>query len=1157
MANEQDPFSGLQTVGEETPTSPTGPAPTEDAFAGLTEAKPEEQDPFAGLAAEPLSDLQKHYQSIMKEKEPYGFMDLLSDKAAEARGGRVLTKTTNNKDIASIADNWKVSPEELRSLSPYMMALPPMSEASLSDYIKRYAAGVIGYGLLGDVPQWFLKKLQDDPNMRNALDDVRDLSEGRMGAAEFVGFNLLPTPKLGALGKATAIARPTMGKALAKGAAVGAVYGLAGSKEGEELEGAALGAAIGAPLGGVAHVIDKWKRGDVAPRAVKSEAAETNATLDPATKQISLEYAEKNENKIAEVADAAWSHVEDSEKVVADAAIRKRALTDDEVNLIVKEQLSPDTVSLLSEGKTGEEANRAAAEKLVSDRREAFADSLAKENPAYGEKVIEDGKSRAPTPDEILARAAGAGKEEYFIDKFLGDAYVRTAQEQVTKFGMRASPDTAPLFKLAVNALSDKQYGLKTIDEIRGTNLLFHFLDLNTNINHSTAVRAQFDKELSDIFRAAKKTEGYYEGAKVDLVKDANNDSGGLLFKALDSNKENELPAGLREVAIEYRKQWDREREWGNTARGENVLPLNIAKREDFGAPNQLVRPVDYIIKMKQKRAEADADLLAKMGKTIDQIKTDADYKAAMKASQALREYHGGLKFSYAEPIQDALSFQDAVQSVARKGATNPRLHMVASTTLQREEKIPDFLREKNLFRLTKRYGDSIVRTVMLRKPLDELMNQAKILGSIKGAEQEARYVERLVADNLGVRAFSMARVGNEAKIKFAEVVDNTLQAIIKDPVERKKWVDSFRVLPELMTNIQYNIYPNVLGMNPRAHIAQLTQTFFKNAPELGGTYGYELATKGFTQALLTLRNKDARKLLYGKVEEYGLEPHGFVKAASEATADGIERAISYNIGAKAVREVAQKFMYSYGKMDTFNRASTVYMAEKLVSDLNGGVDKAFNAVNKMPISIRRALVKNKGNEIEQAKVVAKYLNSVTQYNYNRASMSEIGVVLGPLFSTFTKWPLATAGDIIADLRTKGLKAGGSRAVEKYGVSLLLASILDNAIRYGLGGELDVGGDFSDYDDRTKLILGSSGFVGMTPLSAARALLPSQKEKSLFTPPIVDTIYNGILAPMMDGDTDKALAQGQKAIKTYVPGAFLYRFLLQDIPTIVTGEKPQ
>jgi len=1127
------------------------PAAQQDIFAEFggqavtpppTQATPQ-PDPFAEFGGE------SHYNKLKKEQSAYGFGDLVTEQAANARGGRVLTKTTSNEDINAIASHHKVSPEELRSLAPYYMALPPMGEATIADYAKR-AVGAVGYGVLGDIPQFLFKKLQD-PSMREALDDVRDLSEGRMGAAEFVGYNLLPTPKIAA---GTKLLAPTVKGALAKGAITGAATGLGGSREGEELQAAGLGAVGGAALGATAYgagkLFKKFSSGDVSPTGGKGDR-----TVDPKTMELTAEYAKNNEMKIAEVTDQAWSRIEDSEKDIADAAVANKALSDDAVERIISDQLTPDSVLVAKENlakKLGREVeqitDRDVAEELVRQRREAFAERLTVETPQYGQPVKEGRAERAPTVDEIYARAAGAG-EERLVDKFLGEAYVRTGTEQIDKLRIRENPDAAPIGKLLVNSLSDRQFVLKTIDEVKGTNLLPHFYDLITNYNHFTIEKAANDKRVADIFKVARKG---------DLVQDVTETAGlgGDIFQKMEANRDDELVGPAREVARQLRALWNGVRERANTMTGTGITPLNIAERADFGVPNILVKPVDYVILMKKKMVEVDNDLKAKLGKGLSEILTKEDFNKAMEESRAMRELEGGAKFAYKAPIQDGVTLQEALRDVTQRGASNPRLYNVASTTLKREEKIPDFLREKNLFQITKRYSENTLRSVYMREPLEKLTNQARLLRKA-GADTDAAYVERLVADNLGIRAHSMARVGNEIRIKFAEAVDNQLARVIPDPAKRKEYVDSIRLIPELMANVQYNIYPNVLGMNPRAHLAQLTQTWFKNAPEIGGKYGYELTAKSFLQGVLTLRNSAGRELLSNTVRKYGLEPESFIRTASEALADEMERKVLYNTGAKAIRTAADIFMKSYGKMDTFNRGVTAFMAERLVADLNSGVKGAFDAVNKMPISVKRQLVKSKGNLEEQAAIIAKHLNSTTQFNYNRPAMSELGIIAGPFFSTFTKWPLATAGDIVADLRTKGFQSGGLRAVEKYGVTLVLASVMDNAIRLGVGGELDIGGDFKDYDERLRKTLGTGGFVTMTPLSSAASLVPGAREKSLFTPPVVDAFYNGLLQPLMTGDTEKMAEAGSKLVKTFVPGGFVYRYITEDIPIIMTGEKPE
>lgn len=1111
----------------------------------------EEADPFAQYGGE------SEYSKLKKETAAYGLGDLVTEQAAEARGSRLWSKTTSNKDIATIAEHNKVNPDDLRSIAPYLMAIPPSEEMSASDYAK-LLAGAVGYGALGDVPQFLYKKMQE-PNMRAAIDDLRELSEGRLGGVAFVASNLLPTPKISLAAKAVTASEKAL-SSLGKAAGVGAVYGLAGSREGEELTGAATGAAVGGAIAGALRggkaVLDKVRGGDVTIKA--TGGPDKPHVVDEQAKLALQEYAEKNETKIAEVADEAWSRIEDSEKDIAGAVVKNEALTDDTVKRILDEQLSPDSVDLTKKqlaDKLGREVSeitdREVVEQLLQQRKEAFADRLAKETPAYGEPVREgEGAtaiSRAPTSDEVLARASGAG-EEALVGKFLGEAYIRTGLEQLDKLGVRSAPDAAPIGKLLVNSISDRQFVLKTIDEVKGSNLLPHFLDLMTNYNHLTAEKAANDTKIGTIFKIAKKDK---------LVRDLTETSGagGRIFQAMDNNADDTLTGTEKAIAQQVRGMINAVRERANTMTGTGIKPLAIAERADFGLPNILKKPVDAVIAFKQQIAKADSELQQSLGRTLETVKSPKEFAQAMSESPAFRELYEGAQLFYKEPIRDGLMLQDALREATQRGASNPRLHGLATTTLRREDKIPDFLREKNVFQIMKRYSENTMRNVYLREPLDQLVNQARLLEGSK-ANVEAEYVRRLVADNLGIRAASMARLGNEVRIRFAEAVDKQISRFVTNPEKRKEIVDGLRLVPEMMANLQYNVYPNVLGLNPRAHMAQLTQTWFKNAPEIGGRYGYELTMKSFTEAVLALRSPRARELIYGKVKQYGLEPESFVREASEALAEEAERRVLYNTSAKALRTMSQAFMYTYGKMDTFNRAVTANMAERLAADLNAGSKSAFDSINKMPVSIKRQLVKNKGDVPAQARVLAQYLNSVTQYNYNRPAMSELGIIAGPFFSTFTKWPLATAGDIVADLRTKGLTAGGKRAAEKYAVTLLLASAIDNAIRYGIGGELDVGGDFKDYDERLRKTVGTGGFVGMAPIASATALLPGQKEKSLFVPPIVDAFYNGILSPMFSGDTEKLAKQGEKAAATFVPGAFVYRFLMEDIPIWVTGEKP-
>ena len=80
----------------------------------------------------------------------------------------------------------------------------------------------------------------------------------------------------------------------------------------------------------------------------------------------------------------------------------------------------------------------------------------------------------------------------------------------------------------------------------------------------------------------------------------------------------------------------------------------------------------------------------------------------------------------------------------------------------------------------------------------------------------------------------------------------------------------------------------------------------------------------------------------------------------------------------------------------------------------------------------------------------------------------------------------------------------------------------------------------------------------MSPIASLGAFFPDRGEKNLFTPPIVETFYSGVVSPILDGDTEKLAKGRMKAMETFFPGAFLNRTFMVDVPTIFgDGAKPE
>lgn len=1102
----------------------------------------------------PPSPAAKRYAELQSESSKYGLGDLVLPSAIKARGTIVGSRSVPDADVEAVAAAKGVNPEELKAWAPFFVAMPPPEEASLSDWAKG-VAGRIGY-TAANIPQFAAKKLLvDDPKMREALDEVRELGEGRMGAGEWAAYNVLPAIfTLG--GTAEARAAVTALNAAAKASAVGAVSGLAGSREGQEVTGTIAGGIIGGGLGAVAGKLAGKKTAKVAQAAEAEAGTEGKAVAKTVgdAEELALDYVKSNEADITKTADEAYTRVAESENYLADSALGKKPLSEPEAKTIIEQQLSPDTVEITKEKLISDykKANRgvteipdevtsdvAVATKYMETRKEKFANELADEVPDFRTVPTEGGGSRAATTDEIIEQAGRLGPER-LKKKWQESAYTNVAVDQIKKEGIKVRGDEAPVGKILVDAFGDRQFGFKVIDEKTGVDTIPEFLKANANYNRFTIDKKNFYSGntklgitgLKDVYKAAKKLPG--------IVKELSSDAGSRIYKAVDSRDFSALSPEEQKVANQVAGFFDDVRTRANTMTGEGISPLGIPKREDFGLPNMLVRPVDYAIRMKQRFSELS------QGVDLGKLSSEA-LSAESKSNPLLKEFIDGINITRPEVrITDGKSLLRAYSEATGRGATNPRLHSVASTALGRRESVPDFLREKNVFRLMDRYLNNTLKNVYMREPLDALTKKAVILDKM-GATNEAKYVRRYVADNLGMRSYSMARLGNQARIGFANAVDTALSKIVSNPEKRQKMVAAMATLPELAANVQYNIYPNVLGLNPKSHIAQLTQVLFKTAPELGGTYGYQSAVKSYLT--VAMKGKD----LIQKVRQYGLEPAAFTKQDIDALAEGIEKSAIYNVPAKAVRGMAKVFMKTYSAMDTLNRAATVDMSERLVRDVAAGNQAAMKAVSKMPLAVKRQIVENKGNSEVQTKVIAQYLNSSTQFNYNKASLSEIGTIIGPFFSTFTKWPLATAGDIAADLRTKGFTGGGIRALEKYGVVWALAQAADSLLYAGLTGETEVAPDFKEAGPRIQKLIGRGGIASMAPIESVRPLIPGGGDKSLITPPVVDAVFK-TLTPLLEGDTEKSAKAGMKALSTFTPGGFLWNFTMGTLPKLALDE---
>lgn len=1144
----------IVTPGGEPPVVSTGFDPSKPA-AVVSRASTFNPNQPAQLVAGPTYDTeltpeQKRYRELKDEIKDYGLGDLVKPASIEKRGGIFSTKTTPQADLDALAAGIGIDKETARTLGPLLGAVPPLEEMTLAKGLE-LAAGRLNYAL-GNLPGFVTKKIAtDDPKIRQFVDEARELAEGRMGAVEFVGWNFLPVGKIAKgiarIGEtAEAAKKASMAADIVKGTTTGAAYGLGQSREGTEMESALQGAAVGGALAGVISGVATKIRN-------RAEAAG-----DVKAKEISADFFKNNEADIDAVTKEAYGKVEKSTNAMADVIVDEKPLTQDEARLIIDEQLKPDTVDLIKEKLADDYRKALPAEQRGAAIPDAVIDELAVANEVirqqkkqFAQYIVQEIPQFRPaeditikqTPDVVIATARSLGPD-FLKDKFKAKTAVEVGESQLGRLNVQIGPGKFATGKTLANAVGDRQFGFIVTDERAGTRTYPKFLDFMTNHNLYTAEKHDFQKRSNDLYSAAKDL-----GLKKEVRSGAR---GSNFFNAMDKEDFASLPTDQQQLARDIRDYFDTARWRFNTIEGKNLSPLNIPKREGFGLPHMTVDPVETTIRLKDKLGEVEA----KLG-DLKKLATPEDFFKTSNAIPELDELRRGVNLFTDAPVQDGRQLLQALQSITGSGAASAKLSTTASTVFQRKDVIPDFLREKDIFKLMARYTDNGLRNVYFRNILRDLVKDANFLDKV-GAKPEAAFVRRFVSDNLGIREFSMARLGNESRIAFARAAESTLEKVIPDAERRREVVNGLRLAPELAASLQHNIYPNVLGLNARSHLSQLTQVLFKNAPELGGTYGYTTAIKSMMNVLLNWKQLGAR---LEEVTERGLEPKGFLREASESVANGAEQALLYNTPAKALRTMADATMWSYGKLNTINLAMTRDMASRILDDIAAGNAAAFKSVNKMPTPIRRSLIENKGNRQAQQVILENYLASVTQYQYNRAAMSELGVVAGPFFSTFTKWPLATAGDIAAEIRVKGLQKGLPRVAEKYAAIWALAAAIDVALYKALTGDWEADPNMKDVGDRAAKILGQGGIRSMAPIESVSGLasaagLGKPTEKGMFTPPVIDALFNNVLRPALDGDTERLAAGGLKTLSTFAPGGFLYRILMQDIPTYVTGEKP-
>jgi hypothetical protein len=342
------------------------------------------------------------------------------------------------------------------------------------------------------------------------------------------------------------------------------------------------------------------------------------------------------------------------------------------------------------------------------------------------------------------------------------------------------------------------------------------------------------------------------------------------------------------------------------------------------------------------------------------------------------------------------------------------------------------------------------------------------------------------------------------------------------------------------------NLYPNVLGFNIKSGIQHVITGFTRLAPELGTKYGYATVLRASYKVALNFRE-------YSQLaEKMGNRPAEFMRNGEAALAEGMYRSKAMNWALDKYNSMAKVAMFMIEHSVRANRAVAVASGEIMAHDIAAGSKLALNSLSKFPRSLQQEILTNPGDAAGNSIKLGRYLNDTTMFNFNRASMSELGREMGPIFAQFSTWPTNIFGELAYTYRSKGAVSGTMRNLERLVVPWALLSVANLGIGMRYKDHSLMVADPDSLSDRMRKTIGSGGFAAMAPVHAMTGFINGE----LFSPPVVHLITQAGTAAI-NRNPREAGKLLDSVLSTNMPGAGPLRFMTDDMVTYITGHRPE
>lgn len=405
---------------------------------------------------------------------------------------------------------------------------------------------------------------------------------------------------------------------------------------------------------------------------------------------------------------------------------------------------------------------------------------------------------------------------------------------------------------------------------------------------------------------------------------------------------------------------------------------------------------------------------------------TDRQKDAAI---EELQHINGVLTRGLKKPLEE-ITQEDAgnmINSLLNRKGTKGFGFEMSALYSRGDAKIPERFRDLDIGRAFDRYVNLNVRGSYM-DDLNRQMRDGITVLEAGGLKSSASYFQNWLEDEVGEGAQKGATgwILDQQKA-YRHRVDKYFDADdFRESATGKALYNVSTVVPDLMSKVQANMYPSLLGLNLRGSIENAQQALKVTAPEMGGVYGYGKVSAAMVRATEEIFNPSTGKLTFSKMKDL-LAKRGL---SSESPLMELAEGSSSSGPIKAMNDF---FMKIYSFSDEWNRLVSYHAGHSWAEDIVGGDTRAIESLKNMSPAVRNQLkgtgfskALEAGDSEAMGDILGRYLISKTQFHYGKEQKSAAQKMLGPL-SQFTTWPSEMAGNVMEILRndtrfTKGFQ---------------------------------------------------------------------------------------------------------------------------------------